>query len=277
MRGTSPILVTAALSIAGFVVAAGVHYGNLSAGELVVIDTASLEPIEPRNYLAVEDKDGNGTPDWQDELLASGVAVSTSTDPEEKDPLHDMGDNVAGALYGGYLSLKQYGSYTTAQGDELAQNVVANIRAPLLEAPLTVDDIKTRENSDAATLAYRTELRVALAPMITEDPPEIEYYAYYVSTKDASWLPKLSAAAEKYRAARTNMLAVATPEDAVPEHLRALNALGAYAETLDRLSRFASDTFAAVALLKTMNETEEEMLAAFDALAQYYVRTIAQN
>lgn len=277
MRGTSPILVTAALSIAGFVVATGVHYGNLSAGERVVIDSTALEPVEPRNYLAAPDNDGNGTPDWQDELFASGVTVSTSTETKEADPLEDMGDNVASALYGGYLSLKQYGTYTSERGDELAQNVAANIRAPLVEGPLTVEDITTRENSSAATLEYRAKLREALAPMVTEDPPEIEYYAYYVSTKDAAWLTKLSDAAARYREARANMLAVAAPEDAVPEHLRALNALGAYAETLDRLARFATDTFAAVALLKTMNETEEEMLAAFDALAQYYVRTIAQN
>jgi hypothetical protein len=277
MRGTSPILVTAALSIATLIAATGVHFGSLSAGKQVVIDSASLEPVAPRNYLAIDDKDGNGTPDWQDELFASGIAVSTSTEPKEKDPVEDMGDNVAGALYGGYLSLKRHGAYTPEQGDDLALNIAANIQASLIETPLTVDDIVTRENSEAATLAYRSELRTALTPMVTDDPPEIEYYGYYVSTKDAAWLLKLTEAAARYREARGNMLAVAAPEDAVPEHLRALNALGAYAETLERLSRFATDAFAAVALLKTMNETEEEMLAAFDALAQYYVRTIAQN
>jgi hypothetical protein len=277
MRGTSPILVTAALSISGLVVAIGMYFGNLSAGTRSAIAAAPLEPVEPRISLAIEDKDGNGTPDWQDELLAGGVAAATSTESETADPIEDIEDDVAGALYGGYLSLKQQGSYTPQQGNALAYSIASNIRAPLLGEPLTDSSITTRENSRASTLAYRAESRDALAPIVTDDPPEIEYYAYYVSTKDASWLSKLSEAASQYREARENMLAVVTPEDAVQEHLRALNALGAYAETLDRLANVAPNAFAAAALLKTMNEAEEEMLAAFDALAQYYVHSIAQQ
>lgn len=276
MRGTSPILVSAALSIAGLIAVAGLQIGERFQ-QNTIANPAVLEPVEPRDYIAVKDEDGNGTPDWQDELLALGVPVSTSTAPTSTDPVETMADSVAGALYGGYLSLKQSGSYTRAEGEDLAFNIAANIRAPLLGAPLTVEDVKTRDNSSAAALAYRSEMRTALTPMVTNDPPELEFYAQYVQTKDASWLTKLSDAASRYRAARDNMLAVPAPKAAVPEHLRALNALGAYAETLERLAQYAPDTFAALALLKTMNETEEEMLASFDALAQYYVRTIAQN
>lgn len=275
MRGTSPILVTAALSIAGLIVAVGVHLGN-SVTPKVAYNPADLEPVETRDYIALKDDNGNGVPDWQDELMTSGVAVSTTTDPTDEDPLQNMGDNVASALYGGYLSLKQAGTYSPSLANELGFSVAANIRADTVESPLTVNDITTRTNSPEATLAYRSDLRSALAPMLTDDTPELEYYAHYVTTKDASWLAKLQDAATRYRTARANMQAVAAPEDAVPEHLRALNALGAYAETLERLARFGNDTFAAIALLKTMNESEQEMLAAFDALAQYYVRTIVQ-
>ena len=276
MRGTSPILVSAALSIAGLIAVAGLQVGERFQ-QNTIASPGELEPVEPRDYIAVKDDNGNGIPDWQDELRALGVAVATSTDATTTDPVEKMADSVAGALYGGYLSLKQSGSYSRAEGEDLAFNVAANIRAPLLAEPLTVDDVKTRDNSSAAALSYRAEMRTALAPMMTEDPPELEFYAQYIQTKDASWLTKLSDAASRYRAARNNMLAVPAPKAAVPEHLRALNALSAYAETLERLARFAPDTFAALALLKTMNETEEEMLASFDALAQYYVRTIAQN
>lgn len=276
MRGTSPILVSAALSIAGLIAVAGLQVGERFQPNTIA-NTGALEPIEPRDYIAVKDDNGNGIPDWQDELRTLGVAVATSTDATTTDPVETMADSVAGALYGGYLSLKQSGSYSRAEGEDLAFNVAANIRAPLLAEPLTVDDVKTRDNSSAAALSYRAEMRTALAPMMTEDPPELEFYAQYIQTKDSSWLTKLSDAAARYRAARDNMLAVPAPKAAVPEHLRALNALSAYAETLERLARFAPDTFAALALLKTMNETEEEMLSSFDALAQYYVRTIAQN
>lgn len=276
MRGTSPILVTAALSVAGLIVATGVYFGNRSNGAPYVT-APLLEPVEPRSYLAIKDADGNGKPDWQDELLATGIPVATSTESEPEDPLVRMADSVAGALYGGYLSLKQYGSYTPAQGNELALTVAANVRAPLIAAPATVADVTMRANTPDAPLAYRADMRGALAPLVTDEPPELEYFAEYITTKDVAWLAKLESAAEKYRQARTNVLAVAVPEEAVPEHLRAINALSAYAETLERLGQFGKDTFASVALLKTLNESEAEMLAAFDALAHYYVRTIAQN
>jgi len=41
---------------------------------------------------------------------------------------------------------------------------------------------------------------------------------------------------------------------------------------VERLVLFADKPLASLALLRTYNDVEREMLMAFDALAQYYVR-----
>ena len=279
MRGPSPILITAALSIAVFIGAIGVHLGNTFT-RTAPGAVQALEPVSPRAYLPIEDADENGTPDWQDALRESGILVSaTSTASSTPDStLASMAQNVAEALYGGYLSLKQQDSYTPKRGEELAQRIAQNIRAEEFFVPHMAEEIVLADDTSAAmVLKYRADMRTALAPLLTDALPELEYFAEYLQTKDPASLLPLVLAAEGYRAAESNMLTVAVPKDAVPEHLRALNALGAYADTVGRMSRFSGDAFAAVATLKTMNDNEEEMLRAFDALAQYYVRTLAQN
>lgn len=280
-RGASSIVITAALSIAVLIAVIGKYVGNTIAARSAHIDPLSLEYAEMPTYIAIEDADENGIPDWQDELTASGLlasSTSSASDATSTDPLFAMAENVAQALYGGYLSLKQSGSYTPERGEELGARIAAEIRAPQLFLPHTVHELTIDEDvSEKNVLHYRANLRVALAPMVTDDAPEFEYFARYLQTKDASWLERLAEAAARYRTSEAQMLAVAVPKDAVPEHLRALNSLAAYAETLEGMSRPSSDAFVAVALLKTYNENEEEMLRAFDALAQYYVRTVAHN
>ena len=284
MRGSSPILITAALSLAVLVAAFGVRLGNATGKHATVIDPASLEPAKIPTYIAVEDADGNGTPDWQDALMKNGmIAVAAtssarSTDAQASDPLSSLAENVAQALYGGYVSLKHYDAYTPQKARELGMNVAQQIRAPQLFVPHTVQEIVIDDDMSVnRVLKYRADLRVALAPMVTDDEPEFEMFARYIDSKDTSWLLKLSNAAARYHEAEKNMLAVSVPKDAVPEHLRALNSLGKYAEIIDRMSHAQSDALATVAILKTYNEDEQEMLNAFNALAQYYVRTIAQK
>ena len=274
MRGTSPILITAALSIAVLFAAVGMHLAH--GREEILVDAAEMVPVESRAYLEIEDANGNGIPDWQDELQHSGIAISTSTEEvaTSTDPVADMGQYVASALYGGYLSLKKSGGYSPTSGESLAMNVASNIRAPETFTPHTVEELSIKDAaSHEGTLAYRDDMRDALLPLVSEDPPEFETYALYIETKDPVWLQKLADAATRYRAAEKNALTVAVPKDAAPEHLRVINALGEYAETLERLSKYGTDALASVALFKSMNENEEEMLRSFDLLAQYYVRS----
>lgn len=239
----------------------------------------NLQPVAAPQYLPIADSDGNGIPDWQDELTASGIAAATTTpNATSTDPLSTLAARVASQLYGGYLSLKQYDQYTPERGERLAQTVAESIKAPTHFVPHTVDELSLdSDSSDARILRYRSDMRIATAPMVTDDMPEFDMFAQYIATKDSSWLQKLTDAAGRYKEVENNMLAMQIPTTAVPEHLRAVNALGAYVDALTQLAQPEGDAFGEAALIKTYNDAEEEMLFSFDALAKYYVRTLAQK
>jgi hypothetical protein len=272
MRGTSPILVTAALSIAALVSVAGFRVGTMLQ---TPVATTPRIPVEAPTYVAIEDSDGNGVPDWQDELARAGINFSTTTKDATTSPTSSMTAAIAQTLYGGYLSLKQSGDYSPDRAAALAETVASNIRAPEMFTPHTVDELQlTKDVSETRILEYRSDMRTATAPLVNDEPPELDLVAQYLLSKDASWLIRLAEAATRYRETEKNMLALTVPSDAAPEHLRVLNALGAYAATLEALSEPVSDSLGSVALIKSLNEGEAEILYASDALAKYYVRSI---
>lgn len=248
------------------------------------LDSATLEPAEMPSYLAVDDADGNGKPDWQDELERSGITIptfdasSTLAVASSSDPLSGIGQALAQSLVGGYLSLKQYDAYTPERGEMLANTIADNFRAPAIFVPHTVDELSLdSETSAERVLQYRSDMRIALEPMITDEEHELTLFAGYIESSDHSWLDRLSKAAQNYRAAEHTLLDVRIPQDAAPEHLRVTNAIGAYAENLERMVRFANDPLANMALLRTYNDKEREFDLAFDALVKYYARKVGNN
>ena len=280
MRASSPIAITAALSLAVLIGAIGIKAGNIMGQSARIVDTSALEPVERQNFVPTDDNNRNGVPDWQDELSSAGVAIATTTATstlgEITDRLEYVTADVANMLYGGYVSLKQYDSYTPARADELGNRVAASIVAPEDFVPHTVNELQIHDDtSEAQVLKYRSHMREALASMVTSDGPEFELFARYLETRDPLWLQALLDASDRYRIAEEKMLLVQVPKDAASEHLRALNATGAYARTLEHMAAFKSDNaFSYMALLKTHSNNEEQLLTSFNSLAQYYVRKV---
>lgn len=270
-RGASSITVTAALSVAILIAALGSYIGERMQHPAPL---PPREPVEKQQYIPVSDADKNGVPDWQDELLRGRTATtSLSASSTSEDPVARIGGSVLNSLVDGYLSLKAYNEYTPTRGEELAETIARNLKAPAIfvphtESELTIDAGASRER----ILRYRADMRAALLPMVDfQAEPEFALYARFVATGDAAWLDKLSETAVRYRDAEKNALAVSVPASAISVHLRTVNALSKYTETLERLVRFANDPIASMALLRTYNEDEREFLLAFDALADFYV------
>jgi hypothetical protein len=233
------------------------------------------EPARQQEYVEIEDTDHNGTPDWQDELARTGFSISTSTatSTPDDDPVAAMGSRLLNSLLSGYDSLQQLDSYTPAQGEELVGALTSNFKAPGVtvmhtKSELTLDSGSSQER----IMTYRSDMRMAMFELVDlTAEPEFSLFAYFVQTNDRKWLEELSKAAQRYRIAEQNLMKVSVPESAADVHLRAVNAIAVYAQTLERLVRFANDPLASMALLRTYNESEREYLLAFDALAKFYV------
>lgn len=286
-RGASSIATTAALSVAILIAAVGSYIGETISAREASARTESRAPAERQEYVPLSDADGNGTPDWQDELLQGGITAriggvngssSTSTLAAE-DPASSIGSKMIGSLVAGYVSLKEDNAYTPERGANLAETIATNVRAPGISIVHTSDELTlTNRVSQGDILGYRGKMREATGPIVDLDAePEFTLFARFITTGEASWLTKLSDVARKYRVTETNLLAVAVPQTAAEQHLRVVNAVGRFAETLERLVRFANDPLALMALLRTYNEAEREMFLAFDALAKFYVYEVDTN
>ena len=119
-------------------------------------------------------------------------------------------------------------------------------------------------------LQYRSDLRTAFAPLLKNTTPEYEIFAQYADTKDVSYLTKLKSIALDYRTAASSTALVVVPRDAVSYHVAILNAMEEFAATLDALATHANDPFASVALLRSYDQAESDMLTSFNALTTYY-------
>ncbi|OHB18838.1 MAG: hypothetical protein A2854_03185 [Parcubacteria group bacterium RIFCSPHIGHO2_01_FULL_56_18] len=282
-RGVSSIATTAALSVAILIAASGWYVGNMMRANRALAENTSREPVQRQEYQPVEDADGNGTPDWQDELLGSGVEISTTTSsttsPLASDPVSSIGSALIRSLVSGYASLKQYDSYTPDRGEKLANTLAASFIAPDISTAHTAEEFTIDAgSSQERLLKYRSDMRIALSGIVDiEAEPEFTLFARFIQTEDPQWLDKLSQAAQNYRVAETQMLQVNVPVGAVDIHLRVVNATATFAQTLERLVRFANDSLATMALLRTYNESEREFLLAFDALAKFYVQNVGEN
>lgn len=279
-RGASPIAITAALSLAVLIAVAGSYLGALVQQPLHTT-TQEREPAQQQQYVAIEDRDGNGAPDWQDELARTGFDIATTSVPEEMndDPVAAMGTRLLSSLFSGFSSLQQLDAYTPAQGDELVNTLAANFKAPGVTILHTSDELSVIEaSSQERILQYRADMRLAMAHLVDLGAePDFSLFARFIQTNDPQWLEELSKVAQKYRLAEQNLLGVAVPVGAADVHLRAVNAIAVYAQTLERLVRFANDPLASMALLRTYNESEREYLLAFDALAKFYVDEVGSN
>ena len=276
-RGASPIAIVAALSVAMLIAALGSTLGERMRPRP---EPEPREPAQAREYVPVSDADGDGIPDWQEELFGNTASTSETfaTTTASTDPVANFSGAVMQSLVSGYLSLKEYDQYTPERGELLAERLAAQVKAPTIFLPHTESELTlVADTGESQLLRYRADMRVALAPMVDlTAEPEFSLYARYVATNDAAWLDKLAETATRYRTAEKAALEVTVPMSAKDVHLRAINALGKYTETLERLVRFANDPIASLALLRTYNEDEREFLLAFDALAKFYVANVGQ-
>ncbi|TSC61738.1 MAG: hypothetical protein Athens041674_671 [Parcubacteria group bacterium Athens0416_74] len=229
----------------------------------------------PSVYTAAETPSvqaATGTAEWQQELMLLGLA--TTSDPSatsENDPIAMIGPVVMAQLVGQYAGLVENGSYDEASGAAAAEAIAPNVRAAISYKTYAPSDFKTDTDiSYERMLVYRSDLREATAPLLKNTESELEIYAKFVETSDASHLEKLPLAAANYREAAKNTAALTIPRDAVNYHRDILNAMEQFAATLEAMTKNPDDAFASVALLRSYNAAEQKMFLSFDALSNYY-------
>ena len=251
-RGFSPIFITAALSVLVLALVAGWEMNQ------------SVQANNPATALGVQTLPS---------LVSSGVGASAaaSATATSSDPISAIGPAVLYQLEGAYQQMQQAGVYSTTTAAAAAQSLAPYVTANVSYPTFSASDVKTdSDTSYARMLTYRNDLRTSLAPLLKNTEPEYEIFAYYVDTKDASYLAKLKNVAQEYRDAATLTSKVTAPEDAVTYQVGIQNAMEEFAGTLDAMAAHADDPFASVALLRSYDQAESDMMTSFNALTSYY-------
>ncbi len=264
-RGFTPIVITAAISIAALLAILGWQIEkNLQSKDAATSFTTSDLSAMPKDQDAI---------DFQNILAGSsaGPGNAQGSATTSQDLISFIGPAVMDQLLGAYVQIRQGGAYTSGQGQKAAEAFAPYVRAPIEFTSYQTTDIKTdSDTSYKRMLAYRGDLRASLAPLLKNTEPEYEIFGLYASTKDPKYLAKLRGVAGNYRDAIVATARVVVPSDAVPYHIAILNALQEFAATLDAMSAHADDPFASVALLRTYDQAESDVLTSFNALATYY-------
>ncbi|OGG69134.1 hypothetical protein A3F27_03440 [Candidatus Kaiserbacteria bacterium RIFCSPHIGHO2_12_FULL_53_13] len=263
--GFSPIVVSAAVSVAALLVVFGWQSTRtLQAGNAGVRAVNAYLSGEERPLFLQEQSGSTSTP--------AGSANATSPDPND---FSNVGNEALGQLVGTYVALKKSGGYTAEQGESVANDVASAMQVRVSYVPYKEGDIKTdADTSYKRLLAYRSDLREALRPLLQNTESELDIFARYIDTHDKHNLTVLGEVAQRYKEAADNAARMIVPEDASVYHVGIENALLQFAITLEALVKNADDPMATLALLRSYGNAERDVFMSFDALASYQKRKI---
>lgn len=254
----------AALAVLALIVVAFVQgYKTISQGG------GTVSAFNTRVNASAVAKTGDGGINWQFPIYAS--TSSESAVVEDPDGLSNIAENVSGALLGSYAALAEGGTYTPEEGEKIAEDIAASLKASVSYPMYSAADLKTdSDTSYERMLAYRSDLRIALEPLLKNPGYELGIFANYIESREVRYLEELHATAANYRLAVEGAANIVVPVDASAEHVAILNALSEFGTIVDRLARYADDAFASAALLRTYQSSESNLLVSFNKLTEYY-------
>ncbi len=264
--GLSGIVVTAVFSVAVLLTAL---FWQITS--TIESKRASLQAVsnysEKESASAAQENAPRNTADLPQLGIAENIPETKPYDPND---LSQIGDNALGKLIGEYASLKQSGAYTAEAGERVAESVASSLTAPVAYAPILESDIRVDPDATyVRMLQYRSDMRIAFAPLLQNTEAEFAVFARYVETRDESNLAELSGYAERYRKAAENAKSAVVPKDSVSYHARIINSLLQFAATLEAMVKHADDPMASLALLRTYNSAELKVFTSFNSLATF--------
>lgn len=260
--GYSPIFVTAGLAVLVLGLAIGYEIERSFAPEKASVAASA----SPQDETATSDLNAELGALFSPEVALNGEPAADATSSDST----ALGNAVISEVLNRYDALQSQGLYTPEVGQKAAEKLAADLQAKIAFQAYAPTDIKSdNDTSKERVLRYRDELRASLAPLLENKDPEFEVFARYIDSRDQKYLDQLRAIAKNYSEAAAQTAAVVVPRDAAPYHAAILNALSEFAATLSALADNGADPFASVVVLRSYNQAEADVIAAFKALVTY--------
>lgn len=258
----SPIAFLALCSVVGLIV----------VGSVQTFVALRPEPL-PKKPEAAELPAGAATPSaaWQQEMILLGLATSSNPGIDDgTDHIALISPSVLAQIIGEYNGLQAAGAYSAAAAEDAASRIAPNVYANVTYERYSASDLKTDPDASyARMLTYRGDLQNALQPLLNNTTAEYALYEAYLASGDTGHLRTLQSVATNYSTAASAVAKVVVPADIATTHIALLNALSRFGATIEDLVAHADDPIASMALLRTYNDVETDVVTSFAKLAQY--------
>lgn len=241
--------------------------------QIIANNQAALAAVPPeRNYIAVADEDGNGIPDWRENLRTAQVI--TLDNPEtltaaSYTPPTTLSGRLAIDLFEQSIYSSQDANNALSQEQVLAR-VANEIAAAAKDKLYNKTDINTSPVDDPATIRFYGE-RVAEIAIVNGLPKGTENEV--IITRDAvvqdqpEKLTALEPIQAAYEAMLAAMLAEPVPAALAQDHVNIINAYNAIAIDISAMRQSLDDPLYAMTRLKRY---EDDVRGLQFALVEMY-------
>lgn len=202
-----------------------------------------------REFVKPEDKDGNGVPDWQDNLLGEdAIVIDESASSTYTKPTTVTG-RFGVSFFEDMLRSKMYGVFGKTN-EELAVTSAEKLRGEAVDELFTEKDIELFETADLGVLrAYGNQVATILISHPNDGDSELYILQEYLRYENPKKLTELEPIALAYTTMVKDLLSMEVPSKYIKQHLDLLNALSAVREDVRGMQKIEED--AMYSLLRT--------------------------
>ncbi len=231
-------------------------------------------PAPDRTSLAVPDSDGDGIPDWQNELVKNIIAsVSTTSALYDTNATYTPPTTFTGRFaeefFKDYLVRKGSGE-TFEDPSALVENAVNSIEASTGASKHSRLDINLISDSETEVREYANALgAIILAHPTGSTANEAVIFSKALQEQNPGGLDALKPRKEAYEAILRETLLVPVPEPLISTHLDILNAYEAIILDIEAMELAFDDPLLALARLKKYPDDAEAFVRAFKELSSY--------
>lgn len=233
----------------------------------------AITVAEPaRTYIPKTDTDGDGTPDWEEELQAATLRAAKDAPEIDIENASGTQDTLTAAFARSFFE-----SYLTeggASGDSLAQEaLIAGAMSDLAQNaeddPITLNDIITGSDDTAALREYGNRIAAAVsknsADLGTEN--EADIFIRYAETNSEEDKQALEAIRNSYAALLSETLLIAAPPQLIHEHLALVNAYQAIRNDITGMIETHADPLHA---LLRLQRYQSDALVLYESVSALY-------
>ncbi len=220
-----------------------------------------------REFVKPEDKDGNGVPDWQDNLLGSDAIVID----ENASSTYEKPTTVTGrfgvSFFEDMLRSKMYGVFGKTN-EELAVTSAEKLRREAVDELFSEEDITLFETTDKEVLrAYGNQVATILVTHQNGGDSELYILQEYLRYENPEKLKELEPIALAYTTMVKDLFSMQVPTKYTKQHLDLLNTLSAVREDVRGMQKVEED--AMYSLLRT-KRYEDDVLGMGNAIKNLF-------